>query len=213
MPRPNWMICVRLPGYWVPAAQVLHGLAVLPLDGVFEQVGQMPAGGDAGDVGDSAAGTDRDDEPLVVEGERLQRPALQLRVQVAGYRLALFQRHLRQWGQHVPRARVHDRGKVAGDVDLRVVEHAQVLVHLDTAVVASRQLRIDYKLGCLHATRPDEHAARHQPAVREPETLLGCGRDHRVRADLDLQITEDPGGLGDQLGRGARQDGGTRLDK
>jgi hypothetical protein len=41
-----------LPGYWVPAAQVPDGLAVLPLDGVFEQVGQSPAGGDAGDVGD-----------------------------------------------------------------------------------------------------------------------------------------------------------------
>src|SRR6202023_3823260 len=39
----------RVPGYWVPAAQVLHGLAVLPLDGVFEQVRQVPAGGDAGD--------------------------------------------------------------------------------------------------------------------------------------------------------------------
>src|ERR1700732_2101341 len=53
----------RLPGYWVPAAQVLHGLAVLPLDGVFEQVRQVPAGGDAGDVGDPVAGPDRDDEP------------------------------------------------------------------------------------------------------------------------------------------------------
>ena len=48
----------RLPGYRVPAAQVPDGLAVLPLDGVFEQVGQMPAGGDAGDVGDPAAGPD-----------------------------------------------------------------------------------------------------------------------------------------------------------
>src|SRR5215471_5260039 len=73
-----------LPGDWVPAAQVLDGLAVLPLDGVFEQVGQVPAGGDAGDVGDGAAGPDGDDEPLVVEGERLQRPGIQLRVQVAG---------------------------------------------------------------------------------------------------------------------------------
>ena len=62
------------PGYWVPAAQVPHGLAVLPLDGVFEQMGQPPAGGDAGDVGDPAAGPDGDDEPFVVEGERLQRP-------------------------------------------------------------------------------------------------------------------------------------------
>src|SRR6266496_5644849 len=74
----------RLPGYWVPAAQVPDRLAVLPLDGVFEQVGQPPAAGDAGDVGDPAAGPDRDDEPLVVEGERLQRPAPQLRVQIAG---------------------------------------------------------------------------------------------------------------------------------
>src|SRR6266496_6673739 len=72
----------RSQGQWVPAAQVRDGLAVLPLDGVFEQVGQPPAAGDAGDVGDPAAGPDRDDEPLVVEGERLQRPAPQLRVQI-----------------------------------------------------------------------------------------------------------------------------------
>jgi hypothetical protein len=48
----------RSAGYWVPAAQVPDGLAVLPLDGVFEQVGQLPAGGDAGDVGYPAAGPD-----------------------------------------------------------------------------------------------------------------------------------------------------------
>src|SRR5512133_3116848 len=65
----------RSPGYWVPAAQVADGLAVLTLDGVFEQVGQLPAAGDAGDVGHPTAGTDRDDEPFVVEGERLERPA------------------------------------------------------------------------------------------------------------------------------------------
>src|SRR5580693_3617982 len=75
----------RLPGYWVPAAQMPDGLAVLPLDGVLEQVGCPPAGGDAGDVGDPAARPDRDDEPLVVEGERLQGPALQFRGQVAGH--------------------------------------------------------------------------------------------------------------------------------
>src|SRR5919202_5752178 len=63
-------------GYWVPAAQVPDGLAVLPLDGVFEQGSQPPAGGDAGDVGGPAAGPDRDDEPRVAEGERLQLPAL-----------------------------------------------------------------------------------------------------------------------------------------
>ena len=61
MPRPSWMICVRLAGYWVPAAQVPDGLAVLPLDGVYEQVGQPPPGGDAGDAGGPAAGPDRDD--------------------------------------------------------------------------------------------------------------------------------------------------------
>ena len=65
----------RSPGYWVPAAQVADGLAVLPLDGVFEQVGQLPAAGDAGDVGHPTACTDRDDETFVVEGERLERPA------------------------------------------------------------------------------------------------------------------------------------------
>src|SRR5215467_3171496 len=43
-----------LAGYRIPAAQVLDGLAVLPLDGVFEQVGQVSAGGDAGDVSDPA---------------------------------------------------------------------------------------------------------------------------------------------------------------
>ena len=128
----------RSAGYWVPAAQVPDGLAVLPLDRVFEQMGQLPAAGDAGDVGDPAAGPDRDDEPLVVEGERLQRPALELRVQVAGHRLALLQRHLRQRGQHVPAARIHHRGKVAGDVDLRMVQHAQVPVDLDAAIVAGR---------------------------------------------------------------------------
>jgi hypothetical protein len=42
-------------------------LAVLPLDGVLEQVGQLPAAGDASDVGDPAANPDRDDESLVVE--------------------------------------------------------------------------------------------------------------------------------------------------
>src|SRR6266571_8942551 len=62
----------RSPGYWVPAAQVPDGLAVLPLNGVFEQMGKLPAGGDAGYVGDPAAGPDRDHEPLVVEGERLR---------------------------------------------------------------------------------------------------------------------------------------------
>src|SRR5690349_10935593 len=53
-------------GYRVPAAQVPDGLAVLPLDGVLEQVGQPAAGGEAGDVGDPATGPDRDDESLVV---------------------------------------------------------------------------------------------------------------------------------------------------
>jgi len=56
---------------------VPDGLAVLLLDGVFEQVGRPPTGGDAADAGDLAAGPDRDDEPRVVEGERLQRRALQ----------------------------------------------------------------------------------------------------------------------------------------
>ncbi len=115
-----------------------------------------------------------------MEGERLQRPALQFRVQVAGHRLALFQRHLRQLGQHVPGARIHHRGEVAGDVDLRAVEHAQVPVDLDAAVVAGRQPRIGHELGCFHPTRPDEHAALYQLAVGEPEALLGRGGDRRV---------------------------------
>jgi hypothetical protein len=123
---------------------VPDGLAVLPLDGVLEQVGQPSASSDAGDVGDPAAGPDRDDEPLVVEGELLQRLALQLRVQIPGHCLALFQRHLRQRGQHVPGIRIGHRGQVAGDVDVRVVQHAQVPVDLDAAVVAGRQLRIGH---------------------------------------------------------------------
>ena len=59
---------------WVPAAQMRDGLTVLPLDEVLEQMSQPTAAGDAGNVGDPAAGADRDDEPLVVEGERLKRP-------------------------------------------------------------------------------------------------------------------------------------------
>ena len=86
--------------------------------------------------------------PFVVEGERLQLPALQLRVQVSGHCLALLQRHLCQRRQHVPTARIRHRGKVASDVDLRVVQHAQVPVDLDTAIVAGRQPRIGDNLGC-----------------------------------------------------------------
>src|SRR6187455_1717579 len=55
----------RSAGQWVPAAQMRDGLAVFPLDEILEQVGQPPAAGDAGDVGDPATGTDRDDESLV----------------------------------------------------------------------------------------------------------------------------------------------------
>jgi 2-polyprenyl-6-methoxyphenol hydroxylase-like FAD-dependent oxidoreductase len=189
----------RLPGYRVPAAQVPDGLAVFPFDGVFEQVGKPPAGGDAGDVGDPAAGPDRDDEPLVVEGECLRRPAVQLRGQVAGHRLALLQRHLRQRGQHVPGARVGHRGEVARGVDVRVVQHAQVPVDLDAAVVAGRQRGIGHHRGCFQPTRPDEHAALHQLAVGEPEAVVGRGGDRRAGADLDPEVSQDGGGLAGQL--------------
>jgi hypothetical protein len=40
--------------------------------------------------------------PFIVEGERLRRLALLLRVQVAGHRLALLQRDLRQRGRTCP---------------------------------------------------------------------------------------------------------------
>src|SRR5260370_36822401 len=53
----------RLPGYWVPAAQVLDGLAVLPLHGVFEQGRQVARGGDAGECGGPGGGPPRDDAP------------------------------------------------------------------------------------------------------------------------------------------------------
>ena len=114
-------------------------------------------------------------------------------------RLALLQRHLRQRGQHVPAARIHHRGKVAGDVDLRMVQHAEVPVDLDAAVVAGRQPRIGYKLGCFHPTGPDEHATLHQLAVLEPEAFLGRGGDRRVGADLDPKVRKDSAGLVDQL--------------
>jgi hypothetical protein len=60
-------------GDWVPAPEVPDGLAIFPLDRVLEQVGQPPASGEAGDIGDPAAQSDRDDEALVLEGEGLQR--------------------------------------------------------------------------------------------------------------------------------------------
>src|SRR3954447_5786349 len=97
-----------LPSYWTPATQVPDGLAVLPLDGIFEHVGDAAAGGDAGDVGHPAARTDRDDEALVVEGEFLERSTLQFRVQVACHRFAFLKRHLCQGRQHVPAARIHN---------------------------------------------------------------------------------------------------------
>jgi hypothetical protein len=132
-------------------------------------------------------GPDRDDEPLVVEGERLRPPAPELRIQVPGHRLALLQRHLRQRWEHMPGARIHRRGKVAGDIDLRMVQHAQVTVDLDAAIVTGRQPRIGHKIGRPHPTRPDEHATLHQLAVLEPEAVLGRGGDRRVGCAPELQ--------------------------
>jgi len=51
-----------------PAAQVLDGLAVLPLNGIFEQVSQSPADSDTGDVSHPPVGPHPDDEPFVMEG-------------------------------------------------------------------------------------------------------------------------------------------------
>jgi hypothetical protein len=110
-------------------------------------------------------------------------------------------------------ARVGHRGQVAGGVDLRVVQHAQVPVDLDAAVVAGRQRRTGHQLGCVHPVRPDEHATLHQLAAGEPEAVGGRGRDRRVGADLHPKVRKHAGGLVDQLRRGAGQDGGARLDK
>ena len=45
-------------GYWIPAAKVPDGLAVLPLDGVLENVSKSATGGDSGDVGHAASFAD-----------------------------------------------------------------------------------------------------------------------------------------------------------
>jgi hypothetical protein len=79
--------------------------------------------------------------------------------------------------------------------------------------VAGRQPRIGYKLRCFHPTSPDEHTTLHQLAVLQPEAPLGCGSDRRVGANLDPKVREDSAGLVDQLGRGAGQDAGDRLDE
>jgi hypothetical protein len=62
---------------------MLDGLAVLPLDGVFEQVGEPSAAGDAAELGGAAVVADRDHQALVVEAEPLQWLAIQLGVEVA----------------------------------------------------------------------------------------------------------------------------------
>jgi hypothetical protein len=99
----------------------------------------------------------------------------------------------------VPSARIHNRCQVAGDVDVWVVQHPQVTIDLDATVVAGRQSRIDHEIGRLQPTRPDEHAALHQLAVLEPETLLSRSGDRGVGADLDPKVREDSRGLVDQL--------------
>jgi hypothetical protein len=91
----------------------------------------------------------------------------------------------------MPAAWIHHRGKGARDVDLRMVQYAQVPVDLDAAVVADRQARTHHQLGRLHSTRPDEHATLHQLAALEPEAFLGRGRDHRIGADLHAQLSND----------------------
>src|SRR5215469_7082003 len=99
----------------------------------------------------------------------------------------------------MPGVRFHHRGEVAGDVDVRALEHAQVLVDLDPAVVTGWQLRIGYKLRRLQPARPDEHTALNQLAVGEPEAVLGRGGDHRVRANLDAEVGKNSGSLLDEL--------------
>jgi hypothetical protein len=75
----------------------------------------------------------------------------------------------------VPAVRIHHRGDVAGDVDIRVVQYAEVMVDLDAAIVAGRQPPATSS-GPYHPTCPDEHAALHQLADLEPEAFLGCGQ-------------------------------------
>nr|WP_246115569.1 hypothetical protein [Trebonia kvetii] len=81
-----------------------------------------------------------------------------------------------------------------------MIEHAQVLVDLDTAVVAGRQFRFGHQLGCFHPACPHEHAASHQRAVGELEAVIGRGSDRGVGPNLDSQVGQDLGGLVDQLG-------------
>ena len=129
----------QLDGQGVPSAQVLDRLAVLPLDGVLEEVSKSAAGGDVRDVGHAATCADRDDESFVMEGECLQRPFLQLRVEIAGDGFGLLQRDLGQRRQQTARPWIDYRGHITGHVDLRVIQCPQILVHLDPAVVADGQ--------------------------------------------------------------------------
>ena len=108
--------------------------------------------------------------------------------------------------------RIDDRSEIARDVDIRVAQRAQVLVDLDAAIVASRQLRPGHEVGRLQAARPDERPAFDELTVFEPEAFLGSGADYRLSADLHAQVSEHPGGLVDQLRGGAGQDRRAGLD-
>jgi hypothetical protein len=105
----------------------------------------------------------------------------------------------------MPATWIHHRGKVASDVDLRMVQHAQVLVDLDAAVVADRQARTHNQLGRLHppaqtntpagrsGARPWPTPARH----RRPSTATRRARPGQ--GWRSLQAGGDPGQLSERL--------------
>jgi hypothetical protein len=65
-----------------------------------------------------------------MEGECLQRPSRQLRVEVAGDGFGLLQHNLGQRRRKMARPWIDHRGHVTGYVDLGVIQRAQMLVHL-----------------------------------------------------------------------------------
>jgi hypothetical protein len=140
-------------------------------------------------------------------------PAQGLDLEVVRDRLALVQGDLRQGRQRVPAARVDHRGHVAGGVQRRVVEHTQVVVDFQAAVVAGRQARAGDQLGGLDATGPHEQATLDHLAGREPEAVGVRLGDPRAGSELDTELVEDVPGALDQARRGAGQDARARVDQ
>jgi hypothetical protein len=127
----GWCMCLLaaggrggwwLPGYWVPAAEVLYGLAVFPFDGVLSRWARCPPV-----VTPAMSAT-----PRRVPTETTN--PLSWKVNASSGRPFRSRpgcgRPSRPppappvpAGQHVPGARVGHRGEVAGDVDIRVRHH------------------------------------------------------------------------------------------